>query len=50
MRELDSREIAEWMAFFSIEAEEREERNKPDPQLLNAKFKTALNIGAKDDG
>jgi len=50
LNELDSREISEWMAFFNIEQEEREQRNKPDPQVLSSKLKATLGIGAQDDG
>jgi len=41
MRELDAREISEWMAFFSIEEEEREKRKTKDPQILGAELKAA---------
>jgi len=42
LREADSREIAEWMAFFSIENQEREKKSKPSPKALSAKMRAAL--------
>ena len=47
--EIDSRELAEWMAFFRIENEEREEKKKPNPKALSESIKTQL-IGIKDSG
>jgi hypothetical protein len=42
LKEADSREIAEWMAFFSLENKEREKKKKPSPTALSAKMKAAL--------
>jgi len=42
LKEADSRELAEWMAFFSIENQEREDKKKPSPTALSAKMKAAL--------
>jgi len=42
LKEADSRELAEWMAFFSIENKEREAKKKPSPTALSNKFKAAL--------
>jgi len=40
--EMDSREIAEWMAFFTLEQEEREAKQKPSSQDLSEKFKAVI--------
>jgi len=42
LAELDSREIAEWMAFFTLEHEEREAKQKGTSQDLSEKFKAAV--------
>ena len=41
MRELDAREISEWMAFFTIEADEREKKQQKDPAVIGAELKAA---------
>ena len=42
LKEADSRELAEWMAFFSLENKEREAKKKPSPTELSAKMKATL--------
>ena len=42
LKEADSREIAEWMAFFTLENQEREKKKKPSPTALSNKMKAAL--------
>jgi hypothetical protein len=42
---LDSRELAEWMAFFRIERDRMEGKSEPkpaDPEVLSEKIKAAL--------
>lgn len=42
--EMDSRELTEWMAFFTIEQEEREGKKKLNPKELSDKLKATLRI------
>ena len=48
LKEADSREIAEWMAFFTIEEEERNQPKPTDPKVLSEQIKAAL--GGKKHG
>jgi len=41
MKEMDSREIAEWIAFFSLEMED-EKKPKQDPKLLGERMKASI--------
>ena len=49
LKEADSRELAEWMAFFSLENKEREAKKKPSPTELSAKMKATL-AGSENSG
>lgn len=40
--EADSREIAEWLAFFAIDEEERDKPKPQDPRKLSDKIKASL--------
>jgi hypothetical protein len=41
MEEMDSREIAEWIAFFMLENEE-DKKPKTDPKVLGERMKASM--------
>jgi hypothetical protein len=50
MREMDSREIAEWIAFFSLESEDEKKPKQTDPKVLGERMKASMgayNLGRK---
>ena len=51
--EVDSRELSEWMAFFSIEKDEQEAKKKPDPKQIGSHLMASLgtfNYGSTKKG
>jgi competence protein ComGF len=42
LAETDSRDIAEWMAFFSLEAEDLEEKKHPNKEVVAKNLKATL--------
>jgi competence protein ComGF len=49
LKETDSRDIADWMAFFSIEAEEMEEKKNPNKEVIAKNLKASLEAFSHGD-
>lgn len=48
---MDSREVAEWLAYFELEDEiEKQEKKKQEVKAVESKIKTAIDIFSKKDG